>query len=112
MSVLSVLVGTQQVATIQRNTPTRDTNGATVAAWVDHLTNIPVFEQEHGGSETARYEREHNRRVSVWFALPNQDIKAKDRLSIGTRTLNITSVRDRSYNARMGHMRLDCEENF
>lgn len=112
MSASSIIIGANQVGTIQRKSQTRDTNGAVLPGWYDHLQNIPVFEQEHDGVETERYDRRHNRRSSVWFALPNQDIRAKDQLIVGTRTLEIVSVRDRSYNTRMGHVRLDCEENF
>ena len=100
MSAEAMILAANQTATIQRNTPTKDASGGNVDAWTNSLIGIPVFEQQMGGDEAMRYERETNRRKSRWFAFNGQDIRAKDRMIYGSRTINIVNADSRAMNGR------------
>lgn len=112
MSASAMILKNGTAVSVFRNTPTKDSSGGNVDAWTPWLPNIKVFVQDRSGNEQARYNRETGRRMITLFALSGQDIRERDQIRTGTRTLNILTVRDRAVPNRphLSHLHIEAEE--
>ena len=98
---------------IHRYTTFIDAAGAEVKQWAGHISGLPVFMDETGGSEVIRYGQESNRRFVTGFAPHVKDITEKDRLVWNDRCFDIQSVRypgNLAVSDSLAYMILELEE--
>ena len=102
-----------KVCTVQRANVTLDSGRATKDEFLPHLMEIKVFIQDSSGDEQERYGFESARKRATGYALPGQDIRAKDRIVCDSpvRTFDIQTSAERTCgNASNNHIRLELEE--
>ena len=96
-------------ADIERLVQTRDAGGAIIWTYGAHLSSVPCRCQPASGrtqqSINSRYANEVSHVVYIASGL---DITDKDRVIIGTRTLDILGITD--FDLEGVYTRLDCEE--
>jgi len=96
-------------ADIERPVITRDAGGTIIRTYGAHLSSVPCRCQPASGrTQQGINQRIANRVSHVVYISSGLDITDKDRVIIGTRTLDILGITD--FDLEGIYTRLDCEE--
>ncbi len=92
MSVENTIRRMGATASTQRPTSGVDDYGAETLTFSTSISSLKVYLSSGNGGESVRYGRLNNQYGAYGYVLPGQDILEKDRVVIGSKTYEITSV--------------------